>query len=91
MTEEINVAKVAKLARLKIKPTEEQDFRERFNKILDYVGIISEVEISAENEEKDESLQVVFRADQPRTPVITPETFSKTLENAFFKVPKIIE
>jgi len=91
MTEEINVKKVAKLARLTIKPEEEVYFKEQFNKIMNYIGTISSVTIGEAMAEKDESLQVVFRPDQPVESTITPESFSQTLENDFFKVPKVIE
>jgi aspartyl-tRNA(Asn)/glutamyl-tRNA(Gln) amidotransferase subunit C len=91
MTEKVDVKKVAELARLKLKTSEITEFKERFNTILDYVGIISEVESDNVDDVKDESLQVVLRTDEPERPTITLDSFSQTLENTFFKVPKVIE
>lgn len=91
MTEEIDVKKVAKLARLKLTADEEQYYEKRFKEILDYVGLLSEVAIDSDMKEKDESLQVVYRADNRQDSPVSPDQFSDYIEDKFFKVPKIIE
>lgn len=91
MTEKIDVKKVAKLARLKLTEEEEVYYKEKFNDILEYVGVLSEVEIDSEMKEKDESLQVIYREDKREDSPVSPEQFSDYTENRFFKVPKVIE
>lgn len=91
MSEEINVLKVAKLARLKIQSDEEIYFKEKFNKIMDYVSTISEVEITSDMKSKDESLQKVYRPDKKDKSPVQPDQFSDYIDNKFFKVPKVIE
>jgi len=91
MSEEINVRKVAKLARLKLKTEEEEYFKAKFKNILDYVSQISEVKIDSDMKEKDESLLNTFRPDQKIESDISADEFSPYVENRFFKVPKVIE
>lgn len=91
MADEIDVKKVAKLARLKLTEEEEKHYKVRFNEIIDYVGMLSAVSIESEMKEKDESLQVIYREDRIKESPVAPEQFSKHVENKFFKVPKVIE
>ncbi len=91
MSQQIDVKKVAKLARLKLTEEEEKYYEKRFNEILDYVGLLSEVEIDSEMKEKDESLQEIYREDKREDSPVSPDQFSDYLENKFFKVPKVIE
>jgi len=91
MSEEINVLKVAKLARLKLQSDEETYFKEKFNKIMDYVGTISEVEITSDMKSKDESQQQIYRPDKKDESPVKPDQFSDYVDNNFFKVPKVIE
>ena len=91
MSEEINVLKVAKLARLKLQADEEIYFKEKFNKIMEYVSTISEVEITSDMKAKDESLQKIYRPDQKDKSPVKPDQFSEYIDNKFFKVPKVIE
>ncbi len=91
MSEEIDVNKVAKLARLKLTEEEERYYEKEFKDILKYVGKISEVDINSEMKEKDESLQEKYRSDIKQNSPVSPEQFSKNVENKFFKVPKIID
>ncbi len=91
MAEKIDVEKVARLARLELKKEEEKYFEDKFNEILDYIGTISEVEITDDMKEKDESLQRISRPDQPQDSPVSSEQFSNNIENHFFKVPKVIE
>lgn len=91
MANTIDVKKVAELARLKLSEEDESYYESRFKEIIEYVGLLSEVVIDSEMKEKDESLQIITREDQRRDSSITPEHFSKYIENKFFKVPKVIE
>jgi aspartyl/glutamyl-tRNA(Asn/Gln) amidotransferase C subunit len=88
---EIDVKKVAKLARLTLTDEEESYYKVRFNEIIGYVGSLSAVKIDSEMKEKDESLQVIYREDLKKDSPVSPDQFSKFIENRFFKVPKIIE
>lgn len=91
MAEDIDVKKVAELARLKLTEKEEKYYEVRFKEILEYVSLLSEVEINSEMKEKDESLQVVYREDIQKKSDVSPDQFSDHLENNFFKVPKVID
>jgi aspartyl/glutamyl-tRNA(Asn/Gln) amidotransferase C subunit len=90
MPENIDVKKVAELARLKLDDIEEKYFKEKFNEILNYVSSIAEVEIEDDVLEKDESLQKIFQEDIAQKSDVSPDQFSNYVENKFFKVPKII-
>ena len=91
MSEEIDVKKVARLARLRLKTDEEIYFAEKFRSILEYVGSISQVEIDDPMTEQDELFRMISREDVHRTSPVSPEQFSGNVENKFFKVPKVIE
>ncbi|NQU65503.1 MAG: aspartyl/glutamyl-tRNA amidotransferase subunit C [SAR324 cluster bacterium] len=91
MREEINVLKVAKLARLKLQDDEEIYFKEKFNSIMDYVSTISEVEITTDMKEKDESLQIRYRSDFKEDSPVKLDQFSEYVDKKFFKVPRVIE
>ncbi len=91
MAEEMDVKKVAKLARLKLTPDEEKYYKVKFKEILDYVGTISEVKIDSDMKEKDESLQNIYRDDVRQDSSVSPKQFSDYVENSFFKVPKVID
>ena len=90
MSDQIDVKKVAALARLELTADEEVYFQDKFKEIIGYVGKISEVEIDDTMLEKDESLQKIFHTDEPRKSDVSPEQFSEYVENNFFKVPKVI-
>ncbi len=91
MTDEIDVEKVAKLACLKLNKEEGDYFRDKFKEIISYIGKISQVEITADMLEKDETLQKIFRKDKRLDSAVSPEQFSDLLEIKFFKVPKVID
>ena len=75
----------------KLEVFEEKYFEEKFRQIIKFVGQISEVDISSEMLEKDESLQKIYQKDSLENSDVSPDQFSKHLENKFFKVPKVIE
>lgn len=89
-----DVHKVAKLARLKLTPDEEQQFASQLGKILDYVDILSEVDTAGvEPMAHAADVSNVFRADE-----VQPSLDRKiALQNApksdgkYFLVPQILE
>lgn len=89
--EKFDVAKIAKLARLRLNKEEEAYISKQFKDILGYVGQIAEVKIESGTKEKDESLQKIYHQDVPSKSDVSPEQFSEQVENNFFKVPKVIE
>ncbi|OGH00210.1 MAG: hypothetical protein A2600_06965 [Candidatus Lambdaproteobacteria bacterium RIFOXYD1_FULL_56_27] len=91
MNPEIDVQKVAKLARLKLTAEEEVVVGERFKKVLGYVSLISELALDQEGDQRDETHLAPFREDVARPSGIRPEDFSAHTENGFFKVPSVIE
>ncbi len=91
MTEKINVQKVAKLARLKLDAEEEIYFEEKFNRILEYVGSISDMVIDDTMREKDETLQKVYHRDSHQKSPVQPGQFSNQVEEGFFKVPRVMD
>ena len=88
MSDKIDVKKVAGLARLKLQENEEAYFEDKFNAIMDYVGTISEVEITSEMKEKDESLQQVYRPDKRRTLLYARTGFQNMLTINFLRFQK---
>lgn len=89
-----DVQKVAKLARLKLTPEEEQRFASQLGQILDYVEMLGEVDTEkVEPMAHTADVANVFRTDDVQ-PSIDRE---KTLLNApktdgkYFLVPQILE
>ena len=91
MSEKIDVGKVAKLAKLRLKAEEEKYFAEKFESILQYFGSISQVDTENVKTDRDESLQIVSHTDIHDKSPVAPEQFSDNVENGFFRVPKVIE
>lgn len=95
----VDVERVAELAHLKLTPNETQDMLRDLNAILDYVAELNELDttgvqpLAQVQELKDAAGQSVLRSDVvlpslDRSIVMSqaPET-----DQAFFKVPKVIE
>jgi len=91
MTEPIDVQKVALLAHLKLTDQEEKYFGEKFEQIIGYVDLLSEVVIEGDPTPKDESLQSLYREDVAIDSGIKIQDFSDKIENQHFMVPSIIE
>lgn len=91
MANMIDVKKVAQLARLKLTEEEETYYVNRFREIIDYVGLLSDVNINSEMKKKDESMQIIYRDDTCVDSPVSPSQFSDYIEKKFFKVPKIID
>lgn len=91
MTTPVDVKKIAQLARLELSPAEEEKLGAKFQKIMDYMDLLNEVDVSAPGLAKDESQQQLYRPDVAIDSPVHPEDFSPFLENHFFKVPPVIE
>ena len=91
---ELNIDRVAELARLNLKPEEKQKLAQDLGAILDYVKKLEKLDTSkVEPTSHVLNMENVFRADT----VQSSDAAQKALEHApladghFFKVPKIIE
>ncbi|MDT8445926.1 MAG: Asp-tRNA(Asn)/Glu-tRNA(Gln) amidotransferase subunit GatC [bacterium] len=91
MSVEFDVQKVAALARLKLTPEEEVALSKKFAQVLDYVGMLSDLQIKDEAQDRDESLLNRNRVDETSPSGIKLEDFSSQVENGHFKVPSVIE
>lgn len=91
---EINIEKIAELARLNLKPEEKQKLAQDLGAILDYVKKLDKLDTSkVEPTSHVLNMENVFRTDE----VKPSNTAQKALEHApqtdghFFKVPKIVQ
>ena len=91
---EINIDKVAELARLNLKPEEKQKLAKDLGAILDYVKKLDKLDTSkVEPTSHVLNLENVYRKDEVRL----SNAAGKALEHApqtegsFFKVPKIVQ
>ncbi len=91
---EINIDRVAELARLNLKPEEKQKLAKDLGAILDYVKKLDKLDTSkVEPTSHVLNMENVFRSDE----VKTSNAAEKALEHApqtdghFFKVPKIVQ
>ena len=91
MSQEINVQKVAQLARLKLTEEEERYFADQFSKIIGYIDLLSQVNIEGETCQRDETLLSIYRTDQVNAAAIQVTDFSDKIENQHFVVPSVIE
>jgi aspartyl-tRNA(Asn)/glutamyl-tRNA(Gln) amidotransferase subunit C len=91
---EINIERVAELARLNLKPEEKQKLEKDLGAILDYVKNLDKLDTkNVEPTSHVLNMENVFRADEAKP----SEAAHKALEHApqtegsFFKVPKIVQ
>ena len=91
---EINIDKVAELARLNLKPEEKRKLEKDLGAILDYVKKLDALDTKGvEPTSHVLNMENVFRADE----VKPSDAAEKALEHApetegsFFKVPKIVQ
>ena len=91
---EFEIQKIAELARLSLKPEEQEKLQKDLEAILEYVKKLDSLETkNIEPTSHVLNLENVFRADQ----VKPSEVRDKALEHAplkegkFFKVPKVVE
>jgi len=89
------VKKIAELARLKFEENELEDFTLQFNKILEYMDKLNELD--TENVEPlshpVEAKGNRFRKDERKTSVSRKEALKNAPDSSdeFFKVPKVIK
>lgn len=93
-----DVQRVAELAHLELAPAEVRPMLRDLNAILDYVAELNELDTSsvaplAQMSELEGSAIAALRADQVRPSLERSAVMSQAPEtdNAFFKVPKVIE
>jgi len=91
---EINIDKIADLARLNLKPEEKQKLAQDLGAILDYVKKLDKLDTSrVEPTSHVLNMENVFRPDEAKP----SDAAKKALEHApqtegsFFKVPKIVQ
>jgi len=88
------VEKIAKLSRLKLTPSEVDEFTSQLSAILDYVEKMNELDTS-NVEPLAHCLPVhnVFRSDMPEASLGTHTALSNAprTDGDFFKVPKILD
>lgn len=92
--QEIDVAYVAKLARLQLSPEETRTFQEQLGKVLEYAAKLREVDLA----EVEAAAHVgpifnVFREDEPRNGFTAEEALRNAPRQAndLFLVPKVVE
>ncbi len=89
----IDVAHIAKLANLPLKPEEKEKFEEQLSKILSYVEKLKEVNTkNVETTSQITRLENVSRDDEPTLSLSQEEALSgaKNQHNGFFKVKAIL-
>jgi aspartyl-tRNA(Asn)/glutamyl-tRNA(Gln) amidotransferase subunit C len=89
-----DVKKVAKLARLKLTPEEEQQFASQLGQILDYVEMLGEVDTEkVEPMAHAADLANVFRTDDVQTSIDREKTLlnAPKTDGKYFLVPQILE
>lgn len=88
------VKHIAELAKLEFKENELDQFSAQFEKIIEYINTLNEIELSnVEPLTQITDFENVLRKDEPKTSV----SLDDALKNAprknenFFKVPKVID
>ncbi|MCX5715665.1 MAG: Asp-tRNA(Asn)/Glu-tRNA(Gln) amidotransferase subunit GatC [Candidatus Omnitrophica bacterium] len=90
----IDVAYVAKLARLALSESEAARLEKQLSDILEYIGQLNKVDTkSVEPTSHVLPIENVYRDDLPKPSLTADEALKNAprKENGFFKVPKIIE
>jgi len=90
----IDVAYVAKLARLALSDEEVRRLGKQLDTILEYISKLNEVSTqTAEPMSHVLPLENIYRADEVKPSLPTEEALKNapSKEGAFFKVPKVIE
>lgn len=90
----INVAYVAKLARLALTEEEIKYLGRQLDKILDYINKLNEVEIkTTEPMSHVLPLENVYREDEVKPSLSVDEVLKNapSKQDTFFKVPRVIE
>jgi aspartyl-tRNA(Asn)/glutamyl-tRNA(Gln) amidotransferase subunit C len=89
---EIDVAHVARLARLNLTPAETELFQAQLERVLEYVEKLKQADTSAVEAEAA-AIHDVTRVDEPRDWLTTEEALSNAprAANDLFVVPKVVE
>ncbi len=91
---EINIDKVAELARLNLKPEEKQKLEKDLGAILDYVKKLDKLDtFKVEPTSHVLNIENVFRVDEVKPSDAAPKALEHApqTEGSFFKVPKIVQ
>lgn len=91
---EIDVAHVARLARLDLTPEETRLYQKQLEQVLDYASKLREADTSGvETIEDAETIPEVLRTDEPRDWLGAQEALSNAPRQAndLFIVPKVVE
>jgi aspartyl-tRNA(Asn)/glutamyl-tRNA(Gln) amidotransferase subunit C len=90
---EIDVAHVAKLARLNLAAEEAALFQQQLTRVLEYAEKLRAADTSAVDGADDNSLFDVLREDEPRPWFTAEEALSNAPRQAndLFVVPKVVE
>lgn len=89
-----DVKKVAKLARLKLTPEEEQQFAGQLTQILDYIEMLNEVDTEqVEPMAHTADVKNVFRTDEVRPSLQRADALKNAPQSdgRYFLVPAILE
>lgn len=90
----IDIKHVAKLANLKLKPSDEQKFEKQLNEIVGYIEKLNEVDTKGvETTSQVTGLENVTREDKPAPSLTQEEVLSgaKSKHNGLFKVEAILD
>lgn len=90
---EIDVAHVAKLARLNLTKEEAALFQQQLARVLGYAEKLRAPDTSAVDEAGDDTLLDILREDEPRSWFTAEEALSNAPRQAndLFVVPKVVE
>ena len=91
---EIDVAHVARLARLNLSAEETELFQEQLGRVLEYAEKLREADISrVDDDGEGETIFDMLRDDEPRSWFTAEEALSNAprQSNDLFVVPKVVE
>jgi aspartyl-tRNA(Asn)/glutamyl-tRNA(Gln) amidotransferase subunit C len=91
---EINIEKVAELARLNLKPEEKQKLEKDLGAILDYVKKLDKLDTkNVEPTSHVLNMENVFRVDEAKPSNAAEKVlpYAPNSDGLFFKVPKIVQ
>ena len=91
---EIDVAHVARLARLNLTAEETDVFQEQLGRVLEYAGKLREADTSSvEADAESEATEEPWRDDEPRDWFTSEQALSNAprAANELFVVPKVVE
>ena len=92
-TGEIDVAHVARLARLNLTEAETELFQEQLRRVLEYAEKLKQADTSMGGAQDADALSSVLREDMPRDWLNADEALSNAprTANDLFIVPKVVE